>query len=52
MWAYVTAQKLIQGGAEVVFSAGGLTGQGALQAACEAGIPAIGAERDQAQALS
>lgn len=50
-WGYETAQKHVQSGADVVFAAGGGTGQGALRAASEAGIHAIGAERDQAAAL-
>ena len=51
-WGYETANKLIFRGADVIFAAGGLTGQGALQAAAEAGIPAIGVERDQAGAMA
>ncbi len=35
-WGYETAQKLIQRGADVIFAAGGVTGQGALRAAAEA----------------
>jgi len=50
-WGYETAERHVQGGADVIFAAGGRTGQGALRAASEAGIHAIGAERDQAAAL-
>jgi basic membrane protein A and related proteins len=50
-WGHETANKLIFRGADVIFAAGGATGQGALRAATEADIPAIGAERDQAAAL-
>jgi basic membrane protein A len=50
-WGYDTAQTLIQRGADVIFAAGGVTGQGALRAAAEAKINAIGAERDQAAVL-
>jgi basic membrane protein A len=46
-WGYDSAQSLIQRGADVIFAAGGATGQGALRAAAEAGIKSIGAERDQ-----
>lgn len=50
-WGYETASSFIKRGADVVFSAGGLTGQGALRAASESDIFAIGTERNQAQAL-
>lgn len=50
-WGYENANKLIFRGADVIFAAGGATGQGALRAATEAAIPAIGTERDQAAAL-
>lgn len=50
-WGYATGADLIQRGADVLFAAGGVTGQGALRAASEYGIYAIGAERDQAAAL-
>ncbi|MBI5351735.1 MAG: BMP family ABC transporter substrate-binding protein [Chloroflexi bacterium] len=50
-WGYQTGQTLIQRGADVIFAAGGVTGAGALRAASEARINAIGAERDQAAAL-
>lgn len=51
-WGYDTAQGLIQRGADVIFAAGGATGQGALRAAAEAGIKSIGTERDQGAALA
>ena len=52
-WGYETAQKLIQRGADVIFAAGGITGQGALRAAAEAQARtrAIGAERNQGVVL-
>lgn len=51
-WGYDTAQKLIQRGVDVIFAAGGGTGQGALRAAAEANVPAVGTERDQATVLT
>ena len=51
VWGYETARGEIKRGADVIFAAGGGTGQGALKGASEAGIHAIGAERDQAAAL-
>lgn len=51
-WGQATAQDLIQRGADVIFAAGGGTGQGALLAAAEEGILAIGTERDQGRALT
>jgi basic membrane protein A len=58
-WGYDTAQELIHRGTDVIFAAGGATGQGALQAAADpsaslrAGLQmyAIGTERDQAAVL-
>ena len=50
-WGYATASDLIARGADVVFAAGGVTGQGAVKAACELGVYPIGAERDQFAAL-
>lgn len=50
-WGYETGSSLIERGADVIFAAGGVTGQGALRAALELGVFAIGAERDQAAAL-
>lgn len=51
-WGYESARDFIERGADVVFAAGGGTGQGALLAAADAGVLAIGAERDQAAALT
>lgn len=48
-WGFETGQTLIQRGADVIFAAGGATGQGALRAAVEADILAIGTERNQAE---
>ena len=50
-WGYETGQKLIRRGADVIFAAGGATSQGALRAAAEAQVNAIGSERDQGMAL-
>lgn len=50
-WGRDAALKLIRRGADVLFAAGGATGQGALRAALEAGVNAIGSERDQGAAL-
>jgi basic membrane protein A len=51
-WGYDTAQGLIQHGADVIFAAGGATGQGALRAAAEAQVKSIGTERDQGAVLA
>ncbi|MCA2001555.1 MAG: BMP family ABC transporter substrate-binding protein, partial [Chloroflexi bacterium] len=50
-WGANAAASLIQRGADVLFAAGGATGQGALRAALEAGVKVIGTERDQRAAL-
>ena len=50
-WGYETAQKLIQRGVDVIFAAGGVTGQGALRAAAEAEVKSIGTERNQGAVL-
>ena len=50
-WGNENAKSLIQQGVDVIFAVGGETGLGALRAANAAGIPAIGAERDQGTAL-
>lgn len=50
-WGYEIAKKMIFRGADVIFAAGGATAQGALRAATETDVLAIGAERDQAAAL-
>ena len=41
------AQQMMDAGADIIFAAGGLTGNGALLAACDAGILAIGVDTDQ-----
>jgi basic membrane protein A len=51
IWGFDTASGLIRDGADVIFAAGGGTGQGALAAASQKGVISIGAERDQAAAL-
>ena len=50
-WGDDTAQELINSNVDVLFAAGGGTAVGALRAAGEAKIQAIGAEKDQAAAL-
>jgi basic membrane protein A len=46
------AKQMIDAGADVIFAAGGLTGNGALSAACEAtGVYAIGVDADQFETL-
>ena len=50
-WGYETASSFINRGADVIFSAGGITGQGALKAATDLNIYAIGTERNQFAAL-
>lgn len=52
VWGFEAANKAIRRGADVIFAAGGATGQGALRAASEANLPAIGVERDQAAVLA
>jgi basic membrane protein A and related proteins len=42
------AAGMVKKGADVIFSTGSATGDGALQAACKAGILAIGSDTDQA----
>lgn len=51
-WGHEAGKDFIQRGADVIFAAGGGTGQGALSAAAEAGVYAIGAEQNQAQVSS
>jgi basic membrane protein A len=46
-WGYETTSSFIDRGADVIFSAGGVTGQGALRAGSEFGVYAIGSERNQ-----
>ena len=45
------AQQMIDAGADVIFAAGGLTGNGALLAACDADVLAIGVDTDQYETL-
>jgi basic membrane protein A and related proteins len=46
------AQQMIDAGADIIFGAGGLTGNGALEAACQAdGVLAIGVDTDQYETL-
>lgn len=45
------AQQMLDAGADVIFAAGGLTGNGALLAACGAGKLAIGVDTDQYNTL-
>lgn len=46
-FAAESANTLIANGADVIFGAGGLTGNGALIAACNAGVKVIGVDVDQ-----
>jgi len=46
-WGGETAQTMIDQGADVFFGAGGDTGNGALIAGCNAGLPVIGVDVDQ-----
>lgn len=50
-WGAETVRSLIQQGADVIFAAGGNTASGALRAAGEGNVRAIGVERDQRAAL-
>jgi basic membrane protein A len=51
-WGFDTAHQLVSRGADVIFAAGGATGQGALRAAAEEQVRAIGTERDQRAVLA
>lgn len=51
IWGYETGQTLIRRGADVIFAAGGATGQAVLRAAVDVQVNAIGTERDQAAVL-
>lgn len=51
-WGYESATSFINRGADVIFSAGGVTGQGALKASSDLGVYAIGTERNQGLALA
>ena len=46
-----SAKAMTDAGADVIFAVGGSTSQGAIEAACEAKVMAIGAETDQYQRL-
>ncbi len=46
-WAATTANSMIDNGADVIFGGGGKTGNGAVVAAAQAGIYAIGVDADQ-----
>ena len=50
-FAAETAVTMLAEGADVMFGAGGLTGNGALIAACNAGVPVIGVDVDQFYSL-
>jgi basic membrane protein A len=50
-WGAASASSMIGKGVDVVFGAGGQTGQGAVRAAALKGVLAIGADSDQYQAL-
>lgn len=51
VWGFENAQHLIRDGVDMLFAAGGETAVGALRAAAQAKVRAIGAERDQGAAL-
>jgi basic membrane protein A len=51
-WGMEQGHYLMNRGVDVIFAAGGATGQAALRAASEEGIYAIGTERDQAALLA
>ena len=51
-WGKNAAKEMIAQGADIIFAAGGATGQGALRGAAENGVYAIGAEKDQIQILT
>jgi basic membrane protein A len=46
-WGKTTALSMIDKGADVIFGAGGLTGNGALLAGVEKNVPVIGVDTDQ-----
>jgi len=46
-WGAATAKSMIDQGADVIFGCGGITGNGAITAAAQAGAYAIGVETDQ-----
>ncbi|HEY2981062.1 MAG TPA: BMP family ABC transporter substrate-binding protein [Anaerolineales bacterium] len=49
VWGRAAALESIAAGADVIFGVGGGTGQGALVAAAERGVAALGSEQDQFQ---
>jgi basic membrane protein A len=46
-WGKQTAESMIDQGADVIFGAGGKTGNGAVEAAAQAGVYAVGVDSDQ-----
>lgn len=46
-WGAVTAKSMLDQGADAIFGCGGMTGNGAITTAAEAGVYAIGADTDQ-----
>jgi basic membrane protein A len=50
-WGKTTALSMVDRGADVLFGAGGLTGNGAIFAAKERNIPAIGVDVDQYETI-
>jgi len=46
-WGTQTAQSMIDQGADIIFGAGGKTGNGAVEGAAQAGVYAIGVDTDQ-----
>ena len=46
-WGKQTAESMIDQGADVIFGAGGKTGNGAVEAAAQAGVYAVGVDTDQ-----
>ncbi len=46
-WGAATAKSMIDQGADIIFGAGGKTGNGAVEAAAQAGVYAIGVDTDQ-----
>src|SRR6185436_17133759 len=46
-WGAATAQSMIDAGADTIFGCGGITGNGAIIAAAQAGAYAIGVDTDQ-----
>ncbi len=51
-WGATTASALVDQGADVIFGAGGATGNGAVEKAASLGVYAIGAETDQYYTLT